>query len=160
MKHTLSPGNLIAVVLAAVVLGLVPVPAEASHCSTAAMAGSWGYTYVGTVFTPAGPLPAASVGHFKQDAAGNITGSQVRSVAGNAGVEDIAGSITVNQDCTATATINVFVSGELQRTAAIALVYDTNGNHARMIFESLKLPDGTNVPVVLTIDANRMVPRD
>jgi hypothetical protein len=29
-----------------------------------------------------------------------------------------------------------------------------------MIFQSLTLPDGTNVPVVLTVDANRLSTRD
>ncbi len=142
------------------VLGLAPLQAEASHCSNAGQAGRWAYTYTGTIFTQNGPLPAASVGHFSQDSAGNITGSQARSVAGNSGVEDITGNVTVNKDCTASATINVLVNGQLQRSAVLALVYDNNGNHARMIFQSLTLPDGTNVPVVLTIDANRLFSED
>jgi hypothetical protein len=142
------------------VLALAPLQAEASHCSNFGQAGNWAYTYTGTIFTQNGPLPAASVGHFSQDAAGNITGSQARSVAGNSGLEDISGNVAVNKDCTATATINVLVNGQLQRTATLALVYDSNRNHARMIFQSLSLPDGTNVPVVLTIDANRLVNRD
>src|ERR1700756_1299837 len=145
------------VVLAAT---LVPFPANAAQCSTAASAGNWAYTYTGTIFTPNGPLPAASVGHFHQDAAGNITGSQTRSVAGNSGVEDISGTTSVNKDCTGTATINVFVNGQLQRTAVIAGVYDSNGNHARDIFQSLTLPDGTNIPVVITADLSRVVPRN
>jgi len=142
------------------VLAMIPLQAEASHCSNAGQAGNWAYTYTGTIFTQNGPLPAASVGHFSQDSEGNITGSQVRSVAGNSGLEDIRGNIAVNRDCTATATINVIVNGQLQRTAAIALVYDSNKNHARMIFQSLTLPDSTNVPVVLTIDANRSFSKD
>jgi hypothetical protein len=81
-------------------------------------------------------------------------------VAGDSGVEDISGTVTVNKNCTATATISVLVNGQLQRTAVLALVYDSNGNHARMIFQSLVLPDGTNIPVVLTIDANRLVSQD
>jgi len=141
-------------------LVLAPLQAEGSHCSAASQAGNWAYTYTGTIFTQNGPLPAASVGHFSQDAAGNITGSQVRTVAGNSGVENIAGNVAVNKDCTATGTINVLVNGQLQRTAVLALVYDTNRNHARMIFQSLTLPDGTNVPVVLTIDANRLFSKD
>lgn len=137
-------------------LALSSLPAHAG-CSNAAAAGSWAYTYTGTIFTPNGPLPAASVGHFVQDRAGNVSGSQARSVAGSSGNEDITGTVTVNSDCTATATIQVLVNGQLQRTAALALVYDNNGKHARMIFQSLTLPDGTNVPIVLTVDATRMV---
>jgi hypothetical protein len=142
------------------VLALVPLQAEASHCSTSAAAGKWAYTYTGTIFTQNGPLPAASVGHFSADAAGNITGSQTRSVAGNSGVEDISGTISVNKDCTATATINVLVNGQVQRTAVLAVAYDNNMNHARGIFQSLVLPDGTNVPVVITSDNTRVFPRD
>lgn len=148
-------------VLAAIFLvALAPLQAEASHCSNAAAAGRWAYTYTGTIFTQNGPLPAASVGHYSEDAAGNITGSQARSVAGSSGVEDITGSVTVNKDCTASATINVLVNGQLQRSAVLALVYDSDGNHVRMIFQSLTLPDGTNVPVVITIDGNRLLSKD
>src|SRR5262245_465828 len=88
-----------------------PLQAQASHCSTAAAAGKWAYTYTGTIFTPNGALPAASVGHFTADAAGNVSGSQSRSVAGNSGVEDIAGTSSVNKDCTGTSTVDVFVNG-------------------------------------------------
>jgi len=126
------------------------------HCSTAETAGNWAYTYTGTIFTQSGALPGASVGRYHQDAEGNIVGSQVRSVAGDAAAEDIAGTLTVYEDCTGSATVNVYVNGQLQRTAVIALVFDKNLNHARYIFQSLKLPDGTNVPVVITIDGNRV----
>ena len=90
---------------------------------------------------------------------GNVSGSQARSVAGIPGVEDISGTVSVNKDCTASATINVSVNGQLQRTTNLALVYDSNGNHVRMIFQSVTLPDGTNVPVVITIDGNRVTSR-
>jgi hypothetical protein len=122
--------------------------------------GNWAYTYTGTIFTPAGPLPAASIGHFHQDAGGNITGSQARTVAGQSGVEDISGTISVNGDCTASLTIKVLVNEHLQRTAVLAAVFDLSGNHVRVIFQSLTLPDGTNVPVVITIDGNRVTSRN
>jgi hypothetical protein len=142
------------------VLALAPLQAEASHCSTAAAAGKWAYTYTGTIFTQNGPLPAASVGHFTTDKAGNITGSQTRSVAGNSGVEDISGTISVNKDCTGTATVDVLVNGQVQRTAVLAVVYDNNVNQARAIFQSLTLADGTNVPVVITADYTRLFYED
>ena len=138
------------------VLAVILAPALAqAGCSNASAAGHWAYTYSGTIFTPSGPLPAASVGHFRQDISGNVSGSQSRTVAGQSGSEDISGTISVNSDCTASATINVFVNGQLLRTAALALVYDSSGNHVRALFQSLTLPDGTNIPVVLTIDGNR-----
>jgi len=145
---------------AAVLLTLAPLQAKASQCSTAGEAGNWAYTYTGTIFTPNGPLPAASLGRFHQDGAGNVTGSQNRSVAGSSGLEDISGKVSVNPDCTASATIEVFVGGVLHRTTTLALVYDSNGNHVRMIFQSVALPDGTNVPVVITIDGNRLFSKD
>jgi hypothetical protein len=139
---------------------LLPFQANAAQCSTASAAGNWAYTYTGTIFTPNGPLPAASVGQFHQDAEGNVTGSQSRSVAGIPGVEDVSGALSVNKDCTATATVNVSVNGQLQRTTTLALVYDRNGNHVRMIFQSVTLPDGTNLPVVITIDGDRLFTKD
>jgi len=136
----------------------IPLQAEAKHCSTARAAGNWAYTYTGSIIIQGGPVPAAAVGRFHQDPAGNISGSQVRTVGGNAASEDISGTVTVNADCTATATLNVLVNGELQRTAVLAGVYDTNMNHARHIFQSLTQADGTELPVVLTADVARLFP--
>jgi hypothetical protein len=147
-------------VLSAFAMAVMPMQAETHHCSNAAAAGQWAYSYTGSILTQSGWVPAASVGHFHQDAAGNITGSQVRTVGGNSAEEDISGTITVNRDCTVTGTINVVINGELQRTAVIAGVYDTNLNHGRDIFQSLTLANGTNVPVVLSADAARLFPED
>ena len=161
MKRSMARGMLVSACVA-LILGVIsaPLQAQASHCSTAGAAGKWAYTYTGTIFTQNGPLPAASVGHFTQDASGHLTGSQTRSVAGNSGVEDISGEVAVNRDCTGTATIRVYVNGQLQRTAVLAIAFDSNMNHGRGIFESLVLPDGTNVPVVLTSDNSRVFPKD
>jgi len=138
----------------------MPLQAEYKHCSTAKAAGDWAYTYTGSIMTQSGLLPAAAVGRFHQDAAGNVSGSQTRSVAGNSAAEDISGTVTVNADCTAVGSISVLVNGELQRTAVFAGVYDTNMNHARDIFQSLTLANGTNVSVVLTSDISRIFPVD
>src|ERR1700757_3149311 len=118
MKRHLKIATL---VLGVLVVALATTRAEASSCSQAALAGNWTYTYSGTIFTPNGAFPLASVGHFHQDGAGNLQGAQARSVAGSSGVEDISGAITVNSDCSATGTINVLVGGQLQRTALLAL---------------------------------------
>jgi hypothetical protein len=152
MKNKLVRSLLLLSLLASATM---PLQAQAKHCSTAKAAGDWAYTYTGSIFVPAG-----AVGRYHQDAAGNITGSQVRSVGGSSAAEDISGTVTVNADCTAAATINVLVNGELQRTAVIAAAYDTNLNHARDIFQSLTLANGTNVPVALTADVARLFPKD
>lgn len=150
----------VCLVLIAAMLALASVSANASPCNLANVAGNWDYTYTGTLFTQNGPLPVAAVGHFHQDAAGNLSGTQVRSVAGDSATEDISGTVSVNADCTGTATVSVFVNGQLQRTAVLAAAYDTNRKHARDIFQSLTLPDGTNVPVVITADLSRQFPRE
>jgi len=105
-------------------------------------------------------VPAASVGRFFQDASGTVTGSQTRNVAGVSRVEDISGSVTLNRDCSATGTIDVSVNGQVIRTAVLALVYDNNQSQARGIFQTLTLPNGTNVPVVITIDFAKVFPKD
>jgi hypothetical protein len=158
MKSNISRALL--ALAAAPAFALAATQANAGSCSLVNIAGDWAYTYTGTIFTANGPVPAASVGHFHQDAGGNIVGSQTRNVAGNSGVEEISGTVSVNSDCTATATIEVLVDGQLQRTAVLAAVYDNNRNHARDIFQSLKLSNGTNVPVVITIDLQRLFPKE
>jgi hypothetical protein len=134
--------------------------AEASSCSQADLAGRWSYTYTGTIFlsTPTGtvPLPLASVGHYRQDSAGNIhDGSQTRSVAGSAGVEEVSGTIILNDGCAATANLDALTGGVVQRKAVIATVYNQDENHFRAIFQSLVSADGTNLPVVITVEGER-----
>jgi hypothetical protein len=49
--------------------------------STAATAGNWAYTHIYRFYRER--FLGRSVGHYSQDAAGNVTGSQTRSAAGN-----------------------------------------------------------------------------
>lgn len=146
--------NAAQIIITISILTLIPAWAQASYCSQASAAGKWAYTYTGTVYAP-DPLPAAAVGHFSQDSKGNVTGSQTHTLAGATEVEDISGTATVNDDCTGTATISVSLNGQLLRTATLNVAYDSDWNHARMIFTSLILADGTSLPVVATIDASK-----
>jgi len=161
MKRTI-PRRMLAVVFVGLIFSvtLLPLQAEDRRCSTAASAGRWTYTYTGAILTPNGPVPVAAVGHFRATPRGTLVGGQTRGVAGSSGVEDISGTFHVNNDCTGTATIEVLVNGQVQRTAILALAYDSNMNHARGIFESLVLADGTNLPVVITSDNTKMFGRD
>jgi hypothetical protein len=143
-----------------VLMALAPLQAQAKSCTTAMAAGNWAYTYTGSILTANGFVPAASVGHYTAHADGTLIGSQARSVAGSSGEEDIAGAVSVKADCTATATIAVYVNGQLQRTTVLAVVYDNNMNHARAIFQSVVLPDTTNIPVVITSDNTRVFSKD
>jgi hypothetical protein len=151
------------VMLFASTVGAMPLQAQGKHCSTTQVAGKWAYTYTGSIVTAVtanGLLPAASVGHYTAHADGTLVGSQTRSFAGSSGEEDIAGTFTVNADCTGTATISVYVNGQIQRTTVLAVAYDNNMNHAQAIFQSVVLPDNTNIPVVITSDNTRVFPKD
>ena len=125
-------------------------------CSTETVAGTWAYTYTGTLLLPTATVPAAAVGSFTEDEKGNFAGSQNRSVGGVSAQETLTGTITVNADCTGTLNANVYQSGKVVRSAVIAVIYDNNRRHLRAIFQSLTLPNGTNVPVVITIDGMRL----
>lgn len=105
---------------------MLPMLAQASQCSRPSTSGNWTYTYVGTVYAP-DALSAAAVGHLSQDAKGNVTGSRTQTLAGQTEAEDISGSVTVSANCTGTATINVYLSGQLLRTAVINVVYHSDG---------------------------------
>jgi hypothetical protein len=123
------------------------------------VAGNWAYTYNGSVFVP-NPLPVAAVGHAHLASNGNVAGSQTHTLAGQTEAEDISGTYTVNQDCTGSMTVNVSLNGQLLRTATLNVAYDTDVNHARMIFTSVTLADGTNLPAVITADVSRVTTKD
>jgi hypothetical protein len=103
-------------------------------CSLHQLAGRWGYTYSGAITAGPAAGPAASVGSFTQDAAGNIKGSQTRSFNGDAEDETLARTITVNPNCTAQGTVNVFLDGTLERTSVLNAVYVDNQRGLRAIF--------------------------
>src|SRR6266568_30395 len=131
------------------------------QCTGAGVAGEYGYTYTGTIFLPTGAaVPAASVGRFTLDAAGNFVGSQSRSVGGGIGHETITGTLTVNPDCTGPGTFKIFnESGVLVRTATQDFAYVDNEREIRGIFTSLVLqPSGISLGSVLTADAKKLFP--
>jgi hypothetical protein len=144
-----------AIFLAALV-GLTPA-AQGHGCTMSDVAGSWGYTYTGTIILPTGAIPAASVGRFTLDVAGNLSGAQTRSVGGGVGQETIKGTGTVNADCSATFKIDVYDgAGNLLRSAVLASVFVDNARELRAIFASLVLPNGASLPTVITINAKKM----
>jgi len=153
MKHKLVHSALAIAIFS--VASLLPTEAQAAQCSLSSVAGTWAYTYTGTAFVP-NPLPVAAVGQARLDSQGNFTGSQTHTLAGQTEVEDISGTYTVNRNCTGSMAVNVYRNGQLLRTANLNVAYDSNINHARMIFTSLTLPDGTVLPAVITADVNRV----
>ena len=135
-------------------LGMVPVHA-ADTCSTAKAAGKWGFSLSGTLILPTGPVLGAAVGRLSVDAAGNISGTESRNVDGGFANETLTGLWSVNSDCTATVTANIYESGILVRTSVLAAVFGDHSGKIRAVQESLTLPDGTTIPVVITLEGNR-----
>ena len=139
-------------------MGAPAAQARNRSCSQAGVAGKWGYTYTGTIILPTGAIPTASVGRFTLDEAGNISGTQTRSVNGSVAEEIIKGKGTVNADCTATYKVDVYDgAGILLRSAVLAGVFVDKARELRLIFASLVvLPSGTSIPTVITVDAKRL----
>jgi hypothetical protein len=126
-------------------------------CSGATAAGTFGFTTTGTLILPTGPAPVAAVGLVTFDLNGNATGSQDRSVGGAFAHETITGTIAVNRDCTIIVVATVYDnSGTVVRTSTIPGVLVDNGKHIRGIFETVLLPNGINLPSILTIEGNRI----
>ena len=158
MKPSIRSKSLAPLLITLFALAAVSVaPAsDARNCSTASVAGKFGFTTTGTI--PAlGPVAATGV--FTQDRSGNITGTQTRSLNGDIADETFTGTATVNPDCTGTDAIQVFESGVLVRTTTLHVVYDDDAGEARAVFTSLVLPDGTSLPSIITIEARRSFPR-
>ena len=60
------------------------------------------------------------------------------------------------RDRLATATVNIYESGVLTRTSVLAVVFVDDSSKIRAVQESLTLPDGTPIPVVITLDGNKL----
>jgi hypothetical protein len=157
MKRKFAQTTLISI--AALCLGVVPVQA-AEHCSNAKAAGKWGFTLTGTLILPTGPVPGAAVGRLSVDAAGNISGTEARNVGGGFANETITGSWSVKSDCTATVTANIYESGVLVRTSVLAAVFVDNSSKIRAVQESLALPDGPTIPIVITLEGEKLFAED
>jgi hypothetical protein len=155
MKRKFARTTLVTSV-AALCLSLAPAMHAAEKCSNAKAAGDWGLTLTGTLILPTGPVPAAAVARARIDAAGNISGTEARNVGGGFANETITGSWNVNSDCTATLTVIIYESGVLVRTSVLSAVFVDDSSKMRAVQESLTLPDGTPIPVVITLDGNKL----
>jgi hypothetical protein len=158
VKHYIERTALAAVSIAVLYMNLVPAAQADDACSTAKAAGDWGGTLTGTLILPTGPVPGAAVGRLSIDEAGNVTGTEARNVGGGFANETLTGMWAVNPDCTGTLTVNVYESGQLTRTSVLSIVFIDKLREARLVQQSLTLPDGTAVPVVITVDFKRLFP--
>lgn len=135
-------------------------PAQAGQCSLTGTAGKYGFTLNGVVILPTGAVPIAAVGRAVLDASGNVSGTESRSVGGGFADETFTGTFAVNADCTGTATLQFFENGTLVRTSVLSVVFDNNEREIRMVQKSLQLPNGTFLPVVITVQARKMFTED
>jgi hypothetical protein len=146
--------------LAALLLSLVSVATAQNdgNCTAAALAGPRGHTGTGTLILPAGPVPFAFVGRTTFDAAGNFSGTQTSSLAGQVSQETISGTGTVSSDCTTVFSVNILdESGNVIRTANWTGVYVNKGRELRAIMTSLVV-NGMSVPAVMTMNARKLRP--
>ena len=145
----------LAVLSFAVLLVAYAPAAHAANCSPETVAGHWGFTLTGVAILPAGPVPLAAVANGFFDAQGTFTGTEARSVGGGYADETLSGNWTVNPDCTGTLTAYIYLSGQLVRTSIASMVFDGNSKEVRMVQKSLTLPDGTQLPVVITLEGKK-----
>ena len=140
--------------LALLLAGLAP-RAHAQTCSAATLAGKWSETLTGTLLLPTGPVPVAAVIDATLNPNGTVFGTEGRSVGGDYANETFTGTFTINANCRGTATVQFFEAGQLVRTSVLTVVVDDNSNQFRGVQKSLTLPDGTQVPVVITVEGRK-----
>jgi hypothetical protein len=126
------------------------LPAQASQCSLASVAGSYGYTANGFVaVAPGSFVPVAAAGRITFDGNGHVSGTQTRVVAGSSLDETYSGTYSVDPNCTGSFTVLV---GPDTRTSTVNLVWTENTNGASAVF--------TNPGFTLTAVARRISPRE
>ena len=146
--------NLVArATLAAVGLALfifMALPAQATQCSLASVAGSYGYTASGFVaIAPGTFVPAAAAGRVTFDGNGHVNGTQTRVVAGSSLDETYSGTYTVSPNCRGSFTVLVEPD---TRTSTVDLVWTNHTNAASAVF--------TTPGFILTATASRISPRE
>src|SRR6266705_829397 len=149
MKNSLIARTTLAAIGVALFITMA-MPAQATQCSLANVAGSYGYTTSGFVaIAPGTFLPAAAAGRITFDGNGHVSGTQTRVVAGSSLDETYSGTYSVNADCTGSFTVLVQPD---TRTSTVNLVWTDNTNGASAVF--------TNPGFVLTATARRINPKE
>jgi len=159
MKSKVLQAGFAAFVLLSLLLTTSP-STFAAHCTMHKSAGSYGFTLSGVVISATGAVPIAAVGKAVLDSDGNASGSESRSVGGGFADETFTGKYTLNQDCTGSATLSFYESGQLVRTSVLLLVFDDHLQEIRMVQKSLQLPNGAFLPVVITVEARKVDDED
>jgi hypothetical protein len=155
-----NTGSTWVVLTAFALFALSIVPSAYAHkCSLTNVAGNYGFSATGTLLPPTGPVPIAAIGRISLKADGSLSGTEARSVGGGFANETLTGTWTVSPDCTGALTAQIFESGALVRTSVLSFVVDDDMKETRNVQQSLTLPDGTNLPVVVTFEARRVFSR-
>jgi len=142
--------------LFSILLASVAPLAQANQCTAQKAAASYGFTLTGVLITAGGPVPIAAVGRASVDISGHVAGTEGRSVGGGFANETLSGTVTVNPDCTGSMTVNFYEAGQLVRTSVLSVVFVNNQQELQMVQSSLTLPNGANVPVVVTVNAKKI----
>ena len=161
MNRNIARSMLVILSIATLCISMAPtVQAQDNSCSTAKAAGNWGFILSGTILLPTGPVPAAAVARGSFDTQGNgtsgTTATEARNVGGGFANETVTASWTVDSDCTGTLTVNAFESGVLVRISILSVVFVDNMREVLLVQQSLTLPGGATLPVVITATGKRV----
>ncbi len=161
MKHSILMCNLprtalVIVFAATLITSMAAAADDGNACSFARAAGKYGTSDSGTVV---GVGPRAADALLTLDTAGNIGGPVTASLNGSVTHSTLSGTYTVNRDCTGNATFSEFdLSGNLILTATVDFVWVNNMREILFIFTSVKLGNGTSLPIVINGNAKKLVP--
>jgi hypothetical protein len=158
MKRNISRITLAMIFLTTLYVGLAPSAhaQDGLGCSNGTVAGKWGFSLTGALLLSTGAVPGGAVGTLTVDPAGNISGTEARSIGGGFANETITGKWTVNSDCTGTASFQVYASGVLVRKTVFSFIFVDNSTGFFAVEQSLTTPDGTVVPAVITVNARKL----
>ncbi len=96
MKRNIRRTTLLMVFFATLFFSMARAMRADDRCSTAKAAGDWGHTYTGTLILRAGAVPLAALARWTQDAEGNFSGTQTRTLNGSVAEETFTGAVTVS----------------------------------------------------------------
>lgn len=157
MKNSLV--RIVCLALFVLALPILAVAQGRHGCSDRRVAGDWAYSKTGTLTLPNGATVGfAAVGRVSIDAHGNLWGTQDNNIGGNAGKGQLAGTYSLNDDCSATMVVDVLdvASGALLRTVQMSAIFDHDASELRLMVTKLVLPNGLALPQVITGSAARM----
>ena len=83
-------------------------------------------------------------------------GQKHEAFGGGYAEETVTGNWTVSSNCSGTFNANIYESGQLVRISVASIVFDDDSKEVRMVQKSLMLPGGTELPVIITLEARKL----